>query len=80
MSFYTLSILGMNPIGSLLAGSVAAKLGVPATMLGAGAFCLAGAVWFYWKPPEIRRVIRPIYRELGILPQTAEVLQAPPEG
>jgi MFS family permease len=80
MSFYTLSILGMNPIGSLLAGSVAAKLGVPATMLGAGAICLAGAVWFYWKLPEIRRVIRPIYRELGILPQTAEVLQTPPEG
>jgi len=77
MSFYTLSILGMNPIGSLLAGSVAAKLGVPATMIGAGAICLAGAAWFYWKLPEIRRVIRPIYRELGILP--AEVL-TPPEG
>jgi MFS family permease len=78
MSFYTLSILGMNPIGSLLAGGVAARIGVPVTMIGAGAICLAGAVWFYWKLPEIRRVIRPIYRELGILP--AEVLQTPPEG
>ena len=36
MSFYTLAILGMNPIGSLLAGSVAARIGVPATMIGAG--------------------------------------------
>lgn len=78
MSFYTLSILGMNPIGSLLAGGVAARIGVPVTMIGAGAICLAGAAWFYWKLPEIRRVIRPIYRELGILP--AEVLQTPPEG
>jgi len=69
MSFYTLAILGMNPIGSLLAGSVAARVGVPATMIGAGAICLAGAVWFYAKLPEIRRVIRPIYQELGILPQ-----------
>ena len=77
MSFYTLSILGMNPIGSLLAGAVAARIGVPATMIGAGAICLTGAAWFYWKLPEIRRVIRPIYRELGILP--AEAL-APPEG
>jgi len=68
MSFYTLSILGMNPIGSLLAGAVAVRIGVPVTMIGAGAICLAGAVWFYWKLPEIRRVIRPIYRELGILP------------
>jgi len=85
MSFYTLSILGMNPIGSLLAGAVAARIGVPVTMIGAGAICLAGAVWFYWKLPEIRRVIRPIYRELGILPQIAEgieratILQTPPE-
>ena len=77
MSFYTLSILGMNPIGSLIAGGVAARIGVPVTMIGAGAICLAGAAWFYWKLPEIRRVIRPIYRELGILP--AEVL-TPPEG
>ena len=68
MSFYTLAILGMNPIGSLLAGGVAAKIGVPATMIGAGAISVAGAVWFYSKLPEIRSVIRPIYRELGILP------------
>ena len=61
MSFYTLAILGMNPIGSLLAGAVAARIGVPATMIWAGAICLAGAAWFYWKLPEIRRVIRPIY-------------------
>jgi len=86
MSFYTLAILGMNPIGSLLAGSVGAKIGVPATMIWAGAICLAGSGWFYWKLPEIRRVIRPIYRELGILPQIAEglqsaaILQTPPEG
>jgi len=77
--------LGMNPIGSLLAGGVAGRIGVPATMIGAGAICLAGAAWFYWKLPEIRRVIRPIYRELGILPEIAEgiqsatILQTPPE-
>ncbi len=86
MSFYTLAILGMNPIGSLLAGIVAARIGVPVTMIGAGAICLAGGAWFYWKLPEIRRVVRPIYRELGILPQIAEgienatILQTPPEG
>jgi len=85
MSFYTLAILGMNPIGSLLAGSAAARIGAPATMIAAGIICLGGAAWFYWKLPEIRRVIRPIYRELGILPEIAEgiqhasALQTPPE-
>jgi len=72
MSFYTLAILGMNPIGSLLAGAVADRIGVPATMIWAGAICLAGSLWFYRKLPEIRAVIRPIYRELGILPEVAE--------
>ena len=80
MSFYTLAILGMNPIGSLLAGAVAARIGVSATMIGAGVICLAGSLWFYRKLPEIRRVIRPIYRELGILPEPVEVVQAPSEG
>ena len=51
MAFYTLSILGMNPIGSLLAGSVAARIGVPATMVWAGAICLVSAGWFYRKLP-----------------------------
>jgi hypothetical protein len=41
-------------------------------MIGAGLICLAGAAWFYWKLPEIRAVIRPIYKELGILPEVAE--------
>jgi MFS family permease len=76
MSFYTLAILGMNPIGSLLSGLLAARIGVPATMIGAGAICLAATLWFYGKLPEIRREIRPIYRELGILPALAE---SPPE-
>jgi MFS family permease len=76
MSFYTLAILGMNPIGSLLAGLLAAKIGVQATMIGAGAVCLAAAIWFYRQLPKIRHVIRPIYRELGILPALPET---PPE-
>ena len=76
MSFYTLAILGMNPIGSLLSGLLAARIGVPATMICAGAICLAAALWFYGKLPEVRRVIRPIYRELGILPALPE---SPPE-
>ena len=45
-------------------------------MIGAGAICLVAALWFYGQLPEIRRVIRPIYRELGILPALPET---PPE-
>jgi hypothetical protein len=36
-----------------------------------------GSLWFSLYLPELRRVIRPIYVELGILPQPA--LPVPPE-
>ncbi|HEY7335282.1 MAG TPA: MFS transporter [Bryobacteraceae bacterium] len=86
MSFYTLSILGVTPIGSLLAGAIAARFGAPATMVWGGILCAAGSAWFFRKLPEIRRIIRPIYIELGIIPEVAEgmqsasALRAPPEG
>jgi hypothetical protein len=33
-----------------------------------GSVVLLGAAWFYTRLPAIRQVIRPIYREMGILP------------
>ncbi len=58
----------MAPFGSLIAGAIAAKAGAPATIMGGGALCLAGAALFAWALPGIRHVVRPIYAELGILP------------
>jgi predicted MFS family arabinose efflux permease len=69
MSYYTLAILGMAPFGSLLAGSLAERFGAPATLAGGGALCLIAAAWFARELPALRRVMRPIYVELGILPE-----------
>jgi MFS family permease len=86
MSFYTLSILGVTPIGSLMAGVVAARYGAPATLVLGGICCAAGALWYFERLPEVRRIIRPIYIELGIIPevaqgiQSASALRTPPEG
>jgi MFS family permease len=85
MSFYTLAVLGVTPIGSLLAGTFASTFGAPATLAGGGVCCLAGAAWFARKLPTLRALIRPIYRRLGILPevaaglQSATALEVPPE-
>jgi MFS family permease len=86
MAFYTLSVLGVSPIGSLLAGTLAAKIGAPATLMVGGSVVLAGSVAFTLRLPALRRVVRPIYRQLGIIPevaagiQSASALQTPPEG
>ncbi len=85
MSFYTLSFLGVAPFGSLMAGAVASKLGAPVTVIIGGCLCIVVAIWFSQQLPEIRRLVRPIYVELGIVPevaagiQAASALQTPPE-
>jgi hypothetical protein len=33
-----------------------------------GACCIAGAIWFFTRLKTIRKLIRPIYVNLGILP------------
>ncbi len=62
-----------------------ARIGAPRTLLFSGVFCLAGAAWLFANLGELRREVRPIYQELGILPEIAEsvqyasVLRTPPE-
>jgi MFS family permease len=68
MSYYTMAFMGMAPFGSLLAGSMASAFGAPITVIANGAVVLLGAAWFFTRLPSIRQVIRPIYREMGILP------------
>jgi MFS family permease len=67
MAFYTMAFFGTVPIGSLLGGVMAERYGAPRTVLLSGVICLAGSVWFAYKLPAIRAVIRPIYRERGII-------------
>ena len=45
MSFYTMSFMGAAPFGSLLAGSLAEKIGAPYTLFIGGIGCVIGAIW-----------------------------------
>ncbi|HKC63242.1 MAG TPA: MFS transporter [Pyrinomonadaceae bacterium] len=75
MSFYTMSFMGTAPFGSLLAGSVAERIGAPYTLLFGGLGCILGAVWFAMSLPALRRDVRPIYIKIGILPEMAAGIQ-----
>jgi MFS family permease len=85
MSFYTMSVMGMMPFGSLLGGALAHRIGITDTFIIGGAACLAGAAWFVKSLPTLRNHVRPIYREKGILPavakgmENATELTVPPE-
>ncbi|MGA2633623.1 MAG: MFS transporter [Terracidiphilus sp.] len=74
MSYYTMAFMGMAPFGSLLAGTMAHAIGAPWTVIINGAVVVLGGAWFMTQLPALRLVIRPIYREMGILP-TQEGIQ-----
>ena len=71
MAFYSMAFMGMAPFGSLMAGSVAARVGAPITVMICGCVCILGALIFLSQLKDIRAMIRPIYVKLGILPEMA---------
>ena len=68
MSYYTMAFVGMAPFGSLLAGWLAHRMGAPHAVMITGACTLLGCAWYSTQLRAIRKVIRPIYVEMGIIP------------
>lgn len=85
MSFYAMAFQGVAPFGSLIAGAAAARIGAPKTLAIGGGICIVGAGSFAMQLPALRKLIRPIYARIGVIPEVAEginaasVLQEPPE-
>jgi len=71
-SIYMMAFLGVTPLGALVAGTLAERIGPPATLALGGAFALCAAFLYRMNLPAIRRAIRPIYEKLGIVPRPDE--------
>jgi MFS family permease len=67
MAFYAMAFLGTAPIGSLLAGVLADRIGAPATIRLGGAACVVGGVVFALRLPRLRELVWPIYVRQGII-------------
>jgi MFS family permease len=74
MSYYTVAFVGMAPFGSLMAGGLAHAIGAPRTVMLSGIACIAGSLWFWSRLKFIRKDIRPIYEQLGILQPKVPVI------
>lgn len=72
MSLLAMSLFGSVPLGSLIAGALASRIGAENTILLGGMICIVAAGLFLRALPEVRRALRPIYERLGILPKPAE--------
>jgi MFS family permease len=68
MAFYSVAIMGMQPIGSLLSGIVADRIGAEMTIFYGALFCLIGGFWFAMRRAMLAEYVRPIYIKRGILP------------
>ena len=57
MAFYIMAFMGMAPFGSLFAGSLAGKIGAPATLLAGGVLCILGTALLFRKIQQARDVL-----------------------
>jgi MFS family permease len=76
MSFYAMAFMGATPVGSLTAGFLASKIGAPWTVFIGGLICICGAVFFAKRLPILRKLVRPIYVKMGIIPEIAMGIQS----
>jgi MFS family permease len=54
MAVYSMMFMGMAPMGALLGGSIADRIGAPLTVAIGAVAAMAGAVWFGQHLPKIR--------------------------
>ena len=66
MSLYSMMFIGMGPIGALIGGAIAARIGAPWTVAVGGVTCLAGGAIFARRLPGMRGVARQLILEQGM--------------
>jgi MFS family permease len=69
MAVYSMMFMGMAPIGSLFAGTLAARVGAPVTVLIAGSAGVTGGLIFLRKWPSMRAGARELVEAQGMMVQ-----------
>ncbi|MEO0083978.1 MAG: MFS transporter [candidate division WOR-3 bacterium] len=75
MSLYTMSFIGTTPFGSLLAGTLANKIGASLTILIGGIISVIIAGLFIHQLPKLRKETNLISPKLGITTEISEEIQ-----
>ena len=78
MSYYTMAFYGAAPFGSLLAGTLAERIGAPRTVIVTGVFCLIGCLWFTFELPRTRAAVLRATPEAESLPEPSVNLTEDP--
>ncbi len=76
MSFFSMAVMGTAPFGAVAAGWAAAHFSTRTTLMFAAAAIAAMAVLFMRQLPDLRKLIRPVYVNKGIIPEVADGISA----
>jgi MFS family permease len=79
MSLFMMAFVGASPLGSLLGGALAERIGVSVTLGLAGGVIVLLALGFATRIAGIRAAVRPIYVRKGIIREVASGLQTATE-
>ncbi len=74
MSFYSMALMGISPIGSLLAGSIASKAGIGEALLISGILTVAAGIWFLSGKSTFRKSLNIPYSVTPVNAQLPEEL------
>ncbi len=66
MSIYSMMFMGMAPIGSLVAGTIAERIGAPFTVVVGGMVCVVSAGVFAMRLPHFRAEARQLIATQGL--------------
>ena len=75
MSFYVFAFAGIAPLGSLTTGTLAHKFGPVLVVACGGMLTLLAALYFLSRLSIVKKHLRPVYIEKGILPEMARGIQ-----
>jgi len=75
MSFYAMSIMGATPVGSLIAGALAERLGAAFTIMLCGLAVLLAATFFSFGIGSLSRQVRSFLTKEGIMTEVAKGLR-----
>jgi len=68
MSLFTMAFMGMEPLGSLLAGSLTSVIGAPKTLMIGGAICILGSIMFARNLTTFKDTFPPLYDKMDLVP------------
>jgi MFS family permease len=77
MALYSMMFLGMSPFGALAAGTLAAHIGAPITVVMGGLASLTGGVIFARKWPAMRGPARELVAAQGMMQPPSEITSRP---